>query len=208
MPHRVRVRQYTPADGAGRQRRVEGQGGAHHGAATGIGARARCSSRGRARAWRSSTCASPSWPARGRRARARRVDGARGRSRAARRLRGGVRARCGRSAGSTSSSTMPASAPWSSAALVESTRSSLGPSPGRQRARNLSVSRAACHMRPAAAHRQHRLRVRLPRLGGAPQARLRGQQGAVLALTRAMAASYGRDGIRVNAICPERFARA
>jgi len=27
-------------------------------------------------------------------------------------------------------------------------------------------------------------------------------KGAVLALTRAMAASYGRDGIRVNAICP------
>jgi meso-butanediol dehydrogenase/(S,S)-butanediol dehydrogenase/diacetyl reductase len=27
-------------------------------------------------------------------------------------------------------------------------------------------------------------------------------KGAVLALTRAMAASYGRDGIRVNAVCP------
>jgi meso-butanediol dehydrogenase/(S,S)-butanediol dehydrogenase/diacetyl reductase len=27
-------------------------------------------------------------------------------------------------------------------------------------------------------------------------------KGAVLALTRAMAASYGRDGVRVNAICP------
>jgi meso-butanediol dehydrogenase / (S,S)-butanediol dehydrogenase / diacetyl reductase len=27
-------------------------------------------------------------------------------------------------------------------------------------------------------------------------------KGAVLALTRSMAASYGRDGIRVNAICP------
>ena len=27
-------------------------------------------------------------------------------------------------------------------------------------------------------------------------------KGAVLALTRAMAASYGRDGLRVTAICP------
>jgi NAD(P)-dependent dehydrogenase (short-subunit alcohol dehydrogenase family) len=37
---------------------------------------------------------------------------------------------------------------------------------------------------------------------GRPSHAYAASKGAVLALTHAMAASYGRDGIRVNAICP------
>jgi NAD(P)-dependent dehydrogenase (short-subunit alcohol dehydrogenase family) len=37
---------------------------------------------------------------------------------------------------------------------------------------------------------------------GRPSHAYAASKGAVLSLTRAMAASYGRDGIRVNAICP------
>jgi NAD(P)-dependent dehydrogenase (short-subunit alcohol dehydrogenase family) len=37
---------------------------------------------------------------------------------------------------------------------------------------------------------------------GRPSHAYAASKGAVLALTRAMAASYGRDGIRVNAVCP------
>ena len=37
---------------------------------------------------------------------------------------------------------------------------------------------------------------------GRPSHAYAASKGAVLAVTRAMAASYGRDGIRVNAICP------
>ena len=66
------------------------------------------------------------------------------------------------------------------------------------------VSRAAMpHLRRAGGrHRQHRLGVGLPGSVERPSHAYAASKGAVLALTRAMAASYGRDGIRVNAICP------
>src|SRR5258705_9381204 len=66
------------------------------------------------------------------------------------------------------------------------------------------VSRAAVpHMRPAGGAIVNIASVSAFR-GSAdrPSHAYAASKGAVLALTRAMAASYGRDGIRVNAICP------
>jgi NAD(P)-dependent dehydrogenase (short-subunit alcohol dehydrogenase family) len=66
------------------------------------------------------------------------------------------------------------------------------------------VSRAAVpHMRPAGGAIVNIASVSAFRGSVArPSHAYAASKGAVLALTRAMAASYGRDGIRVNAICP------
>lgn len=66
------------------------------------------------------------------------------------------------------------------------------------------VSRAAVpHMRPAGGAIVNIASVSAFRGSvGRPSHAYAASKGAVLALTRAMAASYGRDGIRVNAICP------
>lgn len=66
------------------------------------------------------------------------------------------------------------------------------------------VSRAAVpHMRPSGGAIVNIASVSAFRGSvGRPSHAYAASKGAVLALTRAMAASFGRDGIRVNAICP------
>jgi len=117
------------------------------------------------------------------------------------RLRGHVRRPWSASGGSTCSDNNGASA--SRGSVVDLGEGRVAARDAGQRRDDVPRRQARDSRHEARRRRRHRQRlVDLPAAPARPTAYRHGVQGAVIALTRAMAVDHGREGIRVNCVAP------